>query len=99
MLPTAMSQPFRLDGRTALVTGGASGIGEATCRAFAAAGAGVYLDLMDSGRAEALAVPVPGSGAGVCDISDEAAVNGLFAGDVPKLYIWTWTTRMSPSGG
>ena len=31
--------PFRLDGRRALVTGGASGIGKATHRALTAAGA------------------------------------------------------------
>jgi len=34
-----VSTPFRLDGRRALVTGGASGIGEATCRVLTEAGA------------------------------------------------------------
>jgi 2-keto-3-deoxy-L-fuconate dehydrogenase len=46
--------PFRLDGRTALVTGGASGIGEATCRALAGAGACVIVADVDQARAEAM---------------------------------------------
>jgi 3-oxoacyl-[acyl-carrier protein] reductase len=36
-----MSDPFRLDGRVALVTGAASGIGAATARVFAQAGADI----------------------------------------------------------
>ena len=50
-----MKAPFRLDGRAALVTGGASGIGEATCRTLAAAGATVTIADVDRVRAEALA--------------------------------------------
>ncbi|MCL5743353.1 MAG: SDR family NAD(P)-dependent oxidoreductase, partial [Acidobacteria bacterium] len=42
-----MNTPFRLDGRTALVTGGASGIGAATCRALSAAGASVLIADID----------------------------------------------------
>jgi 3-oxoacyl-[acyl-carrier protein] reductase len=38
-----MSAPFRLDGRVAVVTGGASGIGAATARVFAEAGADVVV--------------------------------------------------------
>jgi NAD(P)-dependent dehydrogenase (short-subunit alcohol dehydrogenase family) len=66
--------PFRLDGRHALVTGGASGIGEATCRALSAAGAVVTIVDMDRSRAESLAATLPGASALAFDISDESAV-------------------------
>ena len=75
-----MEQPFRLDGRTALITGGASGIGEATCRVFAAAGARVLIADKDGNRAGDLAAELPGSHALVCDITDETAVKRMFAG-------------------
>ena len=73
-----MSTPFRLDGRTALVTGGASGIGEATSRVFAAAGAAVRIVDVNRERAEALARELPNASAFVCDITDEEAVRRLF---------------------
>jgi len=74
-----MSTPFRLDGRIALVTGGASGIGEATSRAFSAAGAKVRIVDVNRERAEALARELPGASAFVCDITEEEAVRRLFA--------------------
>src|SRR6266849_5796676 len=81
-----MNGPFRLDGRIALITGGASGIGEATCRIFAAAGAQVYIADIDSARAERHASELPGSRALICDVTDERAVKEMFAG-IPKLDI------------
>ena len=45
-----MSQSFRLDGLTALITGGASGIGLATAQKFAEAGADVILIDVDRQR-------------------------------------------------
>src|SRR5258708_3076087 len=75
-----MNAPFRLDARIALITGGASGIGEATCRIFAAAGARVYIADIDRGRAEQLASELPGSQALICDVTDERAVKEMLAG-------------------
>jgi NAD(P)-dependent dehydrogenase (short-subunit alcohol dehydrogenase family) len=75
-----MSSPFRLDGRVALVTGGASGIGEATCRALTGAGARVIICDIDGGKAQSLATQLAGASALSLDISSEAAVKAAFAG-------------------
>lgn len=66
--------PFRLDGKKALVTGGASGIGEKTCRALTAAGASVIIADMDRAAAERLAMELRAAQVLVVDICDEAAV-------------------------
>lgn len=64
--------PFRLDNKTAFITGGASGIGEATARLFSEAGARVAsIDLQPSS--------LPGVVSHVCDITGEGAVQSLFA--------------------
>ncbi len=81
-----MTTPFRLDGLHALVTGGASGIGEETCRVLTAAGASVIIADVDQPRAEALSMKLPGSSVTVVDITDEEAVTRAFAG-IPKLDI------------
>jgi 2-keto-3-deoxy-L-fuconate dehydrogenase len=78
--------PFRLDGRTALVTGGASGIGESTCRALADAGASVIIADVDRARADALASELPGASVLMLDITDEPAVRDAFA-DMKQLDI------------
>ena len=81
-----MTAPFRVDGQVALVTGGASGIGEATCRALTGAGATVIVADVDDARAEALAAQLPGSSVLILDVSDEAAVRNAL-GPIPKLDI------------
>ena len=74
-----MQTPFRLDGRKALVTGGASGIGESTCRVLAAAGAHVTIADIDGNGARALAAELPASTALRLDITDEEQVKAAFA--------------------
>ncbi len=65
---------FQLTGKNALVTGAASGIGEATARMLAAAGAKVYLGDIDSVRGSAISAEIVDQGlaAEFCnvDVSD-----------------------------
>jgi 2-keto-3-deoxy-L-fuconate dehydrogenase len=72
------SQPFRLDGKTALVTGGASGIGEQVARASTKAGAAVIICDMNGEKAATLAKELPGARAIACDITNEEAVVAAF---------------------
>jgi NAD(P)-dependent dehydrogenase (short-subunit alcohol dehydrogenase family) len=73
-----MAEFFRLDGKIALITGGASGIGEATARIFSDAGARVLIVDLDQNRASAAASTVPRAEAHVCDITNEEQVRDLF---------------------
>jgi NAD(P)-dependent dehydrogenase (short-subunit alcohol dehydrogenase family) len=62
-----------LDGRVAIVTGGASGIGAACSRAFA--GAGARVAVVDRNKQGADAVAKEAGGLSVeCDVGDEASV-------------------------
>ena len=77
-----MASNLRLEGKVAIVTGGASGIGEATVRLFASHGASVVIaDVQDSlGLSVASSISPPGRCTYVhCDVRDElqvaAAVN------------------------
>lgn len=75
-----MSQPFRLDGRRALVTGGASGIGEQTVRTLAQAGAQVLIADLNKEAADKLAAEVGVGASGVAlDVSDPASVAAAFS--------------------
>ena len=68
----------RLAGKVAIVTGGASGIGLATARRFAAEGATVVIADFHAVSGAAAAAEVDGLFVQV-DVSDEAQVNALFA--------------------
>ena len=74
-----MSTPFRLDGKRALVTGGASGIGEAISRVFTDAGASIIIADINKNQSDALAAELPNAMAISCDITDETSVKAAFA--------------------
>lgn len=67
------------NGAAALVTGAASGLGEGTARALAAAGAKVAVLDMNVERAEAVANEIGGVAFG-CDVSDAASLEAAVAG-------------------
>jgi len=71
-------EQFSLKGRTAVVTGGASGLGEAIARRFAAQGAHVFILDRNEEGAEAVASSLRGNGSGAdavaADVTDEASI-------------------------
>jgi NAD(P)-dependent dehydrogenase (short-subunit alcohol dehydrogenase family) len=75
--------PYSLEGQTAIVTGSGSGIGKATAKLFARAGARVVLGDIDITAARAVADEI-GDASGTalaveCDVSDESRVKAMFA--------------------
>lgn len=67
-----------LNGKAAIVTGGASGLGEATARALATAGAKVAIFDLNAERGEAVAADIGGIFCTV-DVTDEASLDAGFA--------------------
>jgi NAD(P)-dependent dehydrogenase (short-subunit alcohol dehydrogenase family) len=70
---------FRLDGKHALVTGGASGIGEATCKELARAGAIVIVADIDLERAQALAKALSGARVAHVDVTRQESIEAAAA--------------------
>ena len=70
--------PARLDGKLAIITGGGSGIGEATAHVFAKAGATVVVTGRRRAPLQKVADAVGGH-AIACDVSDQAQVRDMFA--------------------
>ena len=69
-----------LEGRTAVVTGGARGIGYAIARRFVEEGAAVVLGDLDGAAAVEAAKSLPGTAMGMrCDVTDEAEMVALLA--------------------
>ena len=78
----AVSQLFRLDGQTAIVTGGGSGIGKAAAELLGRAGARVsVIDRDDTSAREVAEAIIAEGGAAFAhgvDVTDEAAIEALF---------------------
>jgi 3-oxoacyl-[acyl-carrier protein] reductase len=79
-----MTDPFRLEGRRALVTGASRGIGRACAEALAAAGASVAINYARSAaEAEETAAAVRALGAEAlvvqADVADPQAITAMFA--------------------
>jgi len=74
--------PFRLDGKTAVVTGGGSGIGRAIANRFAEQGAAVFILDVNRGAGEEVAREVAAkqgrAKAIACDISDQQQAKAAF---------------------
>ena len=69
---------FDLSAKTALVTGGGSGLGLAMAEGLAAAGAKVVVVGLDKGKLDAAAKTIGAAAAEVCDLLDRAALKPLF---------------------
>jgi NAD(P)-dependent dehydrogenase (short-subunit alcohol dehydrogenase family) len=73
---------FRLDKKTAVVTGGASGIGRAIAEKFAANGARVFILDFDGGQADKVVREIHASGGNAetmaCDVSNQSQVKTVF---------------------
>lgn len=79
-----MKAPFRLDNKTAIITGGASGIGASIAQVFAQQGAQVHILDINIDAGEALAKEISGQEGQAffhhCDITDQKKVNATFEG-------------------
>jgi 2-keto-3-deoxy-L-fuconate dehydrogenase len=70
---------FRLDGKHALVTGGASGIGQATCRELVSAGAHVYIADLNFAGAQTLAAELKQATALSMNVTQAESIATAFA--------------------
>jgi 2-keto-3-deoxy-L-fuconate dehydrogenase len=74
-----MPDPFRLDGKVALITGGASGIGEATVKELVRAGAFVWIADVNLAAAEALTKSTGSAKAVALDVTNADSIAAAVA--------------------
>jgi NAD(P)-dependent dehydrogenase (short-subunit alcohol dehydrogenase family) len=83
---STMTDSFRLENKIALVTGGASGIGAATARELARAGAHILIADLNLAAAQSLASELPKAKAVAMDVTDSTSIASVFA-EIPALDI------------
>lgn len=85
-----MRDPYRLDGRTVIITGASRGIGAEVARVASRQGAGVVLVARDEQRLQAVAGTLPGRSAVVAgSVSDtETAANAVDAAEALGGTLW-----------
>ena len=80
-----MASRYSLDGKVAIVTGAARGIGHATAAELSRRGAAVAVSDLDAGAAAAAAESLPGPALGIAaDVTDRAAIQGAVATTVER---------------
>src|SRR5579875_2739887 len=75
-----MPDLFRLDGKLAFITGGASGIGESCAKLFTEAGARVIIADVQEERGPQLAEKLPDAEFRYCDVTSEDSVRSALSG-------------------
>jgi len=76
----------QLDGRNAIVTGGASGIGRAICQLFAQEGARVAVLDLNGDAANEVAAEIGGGAFGATvDVAEETSMNNVIAAAIARL--------------